>query len=411
MVRYYRLSAWLESAIANHCDVCDAAAIKELARDVKQISDKYIEARNNTLRPDIFASERTLRAYLCYYVPVNLVKIFPVLEELDDGQQSLLVRPTLSVLDLGAGPGTFTLGLLDHLMQRCTDAGGPPSVLRLWCLDESRNALHAAQDLITRYGAHCADAGGPHVEVRCLQGSICTDRPNALSLPADSRFDLIIVGNVMNETQHQNAALLAALLERHVAPQGACILIDPGTRPAARRLVALRDLVLTNTSLTLFAPCLCAGRCPLSDQPRQWCHEKISWDPPALVRKIDAHTGFSKSKGLKFAYFTFLKAPLPGVPPAANGGTGPLWRVSSYIIKSKGEQRLYICNGVQRLLLRRLNRHATVQNAAFSQAQRGDRVVFSGQHRDGQRVEIDRDSSFQIVRRLREAEHARRADD
>jgi SAM-dependent methyltransferase len=397
----YRLTSLLEAIIGDYCVEHNATAIEKLARDVKKISDIYIGTDASCL-PDIFAQEQLRRAYLCYYLPVNLVKLFPILEELDGcADRGLLSRDSCAVLDLGCGPGTFMLGFLEYLMQRSQMSGFFPAQLQLWGVDESREALQAAEGLITRYLARCAAPGSRAGQAHFIKGALCSENLYERGLPRDARFDFIIAGNVMTEMHAADALPLLRLLERHLAHRGAFILIDPGTRRASRGLMKLRALMLQETSLHLFAPCLCHGACPLYAERKQWCHEKIFWEPPAIVRAIDAHTGFSKSRGLKFSYFTFLKGDVHSFPVPAGQPRGAVWRVVSYIINRKGEQRLYVCNGLQRLVLRRMNRHASEHNAEFDQARRGDIIIFHDHQVHQQFMGIDQKSTFQILHSLR----------
>src|SRR5205823_12775820 len=68
-------------------------------------------------------------AYLSYFLPVNLSKIQVLLDELpEDGCMKASDYPT-RVLDLGCGPGTGALALLDWLWNRCPEQAASVSVL------------------------------------------------------------------------------------------------------------------------------------------------------------------------------------------------------------------------------------------------------------------------------------------
>src|SRR5262245_17538654 len=57
-------------------------------------------------------------AYLSYFLPVNLSKIQVLLDELPDDSRTESADHSMAVLDLGCGPGTGALALLDWLWHR-----------------------------------------------------------------------------------------------------------------------------------------------------------------------------------------------------------------------------------------------------------------------------------------------------
>jgi hypothetical protein len=118
-----------------------------------------------------------------------------------------------------------------------------------------------------------------------------------------------------------------------------------------------------------------------------------------LVKAIDTHLGFTKEKGIQYSYFTFRKdkksiSDIFQTIPQQN-----VWRVVSYPIKHKGEERLFVCSGKERNLLRRLKKNTSEQNQDFSLAVRGDCVQYDGSEKREQFIEITRNSIFRILRK------------
>ena len=83
---------------------------------------------------------------------------------------------------------------------------------------------------------------------------------------------------------------------------------------------------------------------------------------------------------------------LPHVTPET------LWRVVSYLIKNKGEERLHLCNGKDRIVLRRLCKNASQANIDFAKTGRGDLVRFEGAISKSSFLDITRESLFNIYR-------------
>ena len=95
------------------------------------------------------------------------------------------------------------------------------------------------------------------------------------------------------------------------------------------------------------------------------------------VKLIDQRTGFTKYKGVKFSYLVATRDNPPLLTPKNSAPGESLWRVVSYIIRNKVEERLYVCNGRERRLLRRLTRISNPSSVDFSSSQRGDIVAVS----------------------------------
>ena len=348
--------------------------LQELAIAVKALSDAYVEPEKCDWH-GLYKNTAAVSAYLLYYLPVNLVKIFPVLEELvKGGAFDLAQRQHLSVLDIGCGPGTFMLGLLEYIRSAAVLEASALQSISLTGIDRVKDSLAAARSLISRYCSLGCLPQGMTAEASFRQGSVLS--PDVLKSP--ELYDLIIAGNVLAELQDAALGPCLQTISEYLAPGGALIIIDPGTRRAARRLLEVRQLLLQNSALRLYAPCLSAAECSLQNDPAQWCHEKLFWQPTEAVRLIDGVLGFTKEKGIKYSFLSFVKSDADRLSAHAGLARENIWRVSSYVIKNKGEDRLWVCNGRERLLLRRLERNRTDTNSDFEQAERGDIVFVDG---------------------------------
>ena len=392
------LSPQLERLLSSHAGIKDGLhknkkSLQELASAVKALSDAYVAPEKCDWKA-LYKNTAAVQAYLLYYLPVNLVKLFPLLDELAKGGAfDCTQRQQLSVLDIGCGPGTFMLGLLEYICR-----AGRPNTARLESIsltgiDRIKDNLAAADSLI---GQHCSlDCLPPGLTVKASfrQGSVIS--PDFLKSP--ELYDLIIAGNVIAELQGEALSACLAAITGHLAPGGALIILDPGTRRAARRLLEVRQILLQNTQLHLFAPCLCAAACPLQDDAAQWCHEKLFWRPTEAVRQIDGVLGFTKEKGIKYSFLSFVKKDVDRLSLYAGMAQEKIWRVGSYVIKNKGEDRLWVCNGRERLQLRRLERNRSATNSDFEQAGRGDIVFVDGAAARAAFHELPKEAVFRII--------------
>ena len=374
-------------------------AVKLLSAQVKTISDEYL-AGDSSFKGDLFRSRALRRAYICYYLPVNLVKLLPVLDELFTHPDIKgFTEPHVSILDLGCGPGTFLLGVLEYLAAHQNLLSGDVQKVAMWGIDQVDENVTTAKEIINQYLAAQKISASIKWELSFRTGSITTAGfPHPL-LPKETQYDLIIAGNIFTEIDQESFSVLAPILEKLLSPHGTLILIDPGTRASSRRLIQLRDMLLEQTALNLYAPCLERGLCPSLDNPRDWCHQKLSFAPPAIVRVIDRHIGFTKEKGIPYSYFTFRKDGKALIHPTCDFPREKVWRVVSYQIRHKGEERLFVCNGKERKLLRRLTKNNSDSNQDFSEALRGDSVAMDGMVLKEAFLDITRDSVFRILKR------------
>jgi ribosomal protein RSM22 (predicted rRNA methylase) len=136
-----------------------------LAQAVVNLSRLFTTARPS-LPPRYLDDPAHAAAYLSYFLPVNLSKIQVVLNELSsDNSQEKLDRP-MAVLDLGCGPGTGSLALLDWLWHRSPERAKSVSVL---AADISETSLRDTERL---WKAYCQEVGISGANLRCVEGNL-----------------------------------------------------------------------------------------------------------------------------------------------------------------------------------------------------------------------------------------------
>jgi ribosomal protein RSM22 (predicted rRNA methylase) len=119
----------------------EGTAPKKLAEAVSELSHLFTKGRNQLKQS--YLDHRVLRAaYLQYFMPVNLAKVQVLLKEMPMPQPGT----AFSVLDLGSGPGTGALAVLDWWHQLAM-----PNPLSMITVDSSGAALGQAKELWDRY--------------------------------------------------------------------------------------------------------------------------------------------------------------------------------------------------------------------------------------------------------------------
>jgi len=340
----------------------------ELSRSVLELSDLFVGREpwqgDYGSRPDL------RRAYLRYYLPVNLPKLHVPLAAWRAATPPGTYRERLRCLDLGSGPGTALLGLVDFL--RGLPADERPKRLDLVALDQSYESLKDAEALLERFARSVPDMV---VAFEALRSDLVADRAELFPLAtAGGRFDLVIAANVVCEIARASAtgfdkalALVSASFDWLLSKAGTMIVVEPGLRETSRDLHRLRDRLLADGKLHVLAPCLHEEPCPALVRDRDWCIADLPWEPPPTVREIDRQTGLRKGS-LKFSYLVLRETNAEPSPPGR-------WRVVSDVLDLKGERRVYLCAEGRWIVLGHLKRGGA---DPFAEIGRGDLVDVEG---------------------------------
>jgi ribosomal protein RSM22 (predicted rRNA methylase) len=337
-----------------------------LAQEVMNLSRLFTTSRQS-LPPRYLDDPARAAAYLSYFLPVNLSKVQVLLDELPSENSSEAPDCSMAVLDLGCGPGTGALALLDWLWHRSPERAKSLSVL---AADSSHESLQDAKRL---WEAYCQEVGISNEGLKCVEGNLEHPLKGELGkqIMRNGPYDLMIMANCLNELfstsidpSAERAVVVAQLLP-YLAPHGTIMIIEPALRQTARDLHQLRNLLLKQNLCTVYSPCLHERDCPALDHPDDWCHEERPWQTPPAIAALDRKVGFIKD-ALKFSYLLLRKDGRTIVPRSSQ-----TFRVVSELRELKGEKRAWLCNETGRPEVGRLDRKASPQNAAVDSWHRG----------------------------------------
>jgi len=369
-----------------------------LAQAVVNLSRLFTTARA-TLPPRYLDDSTHASAYLSYFLPVNLSKVQVLLDELPNDNHEISDRPMV-VLDLGCGPGTGALALLDWLWRRNPERAKSLSVL---AADTSHESLQDAKRL---WEVYCHEVGISNGGLRCVEGNLEYPLKGDFGkqLVRGAPYDLMIIANTFNELfsaatdpSAERAEVVGQLLP-FLSPHGTIMIVEPALRQTARALHQMRNHLLKQGLCTVYSPCLHEKACPALDHPDDWCHEERPWRTPPMVAALDREVGFIKD-ALKFSYLLLRKDGRTIVPLSPK-----TFRVVSELRELKGEKRAWLCNETGRPEVGRLDRKASPQNAAVDSWHRGaivqiERIV--RKEREGKVSPVGRiesDAAVEIVR-------------
>jgi SAM-dependent methyltransferase len=370
-----------------------------LAQAVVNLSRLFTTTRA-TLPPRYLDDPVHAAAYFSYFLPVNLSKVQVLLDELPEDSGTDTPDRPMAVLDLGCGPGTGALALLDWLWHRSPERAKSVSVL---AADASQEPLRDAERL---WDAYCQEVGIATSGLRCVEGNLEHPLKGNLGkqIVRGGPYDLIMMANCLNELfpasvdpPAERAAVVGKLLP-FLAPHGTIMIVEPALRQTARALHHVRNHLLKQGLYTVYSPCLHERACPALDHPDDWCHEERPWQTPPAIAAIDRDVGFIKD-ALKFSYLLLRTDGRTIVPRSPQ-----TFRVVSELRELKGEKRAWLCNETGRPEVGRLDRKASPHNEALDSWHRGaivqiERIV--RKEREGKVSSvgrIDSDAAVQIIR-------------
>lgn len=337
-------------------DGLDREELKEVAAGVARLS-KGLTRDRELAGAHYMDDPRLLGAYLLFYWPVSYAQARSALSELD--------RRPRSVLDLGCGPGPLAFAALDAGAREITAA------------DRSRAALELARAL-------AIEASEP-LSTRDWS----PERP----LP-EGKFDLILMGHVLNELFHGDIEKRANLLESALArlgPGGSLLVIEPALRETSRALLEVRDR-LVSRGYPVRAPCLFRGPCPALVKGSDWCHAERRWRMPPLLEAIAKAAGLHK-ESLKMSYLVLG----PKHDTWAEPPPGRLFRIVSEPLEGKGRQRFMGCGPEGRVGLALQDKHRTPENRAFFELERGTVIRVEGTEERGDGFALTEHSKVELL--------------
>lgn len=230
---------------------------RQLPFEIRDLSATLTDERDD-FAPDYMTRPGPLAAYVHYFHPWNLYRLTRLF-----GGLPLRLPENALVADLGSGP----LTVLTALWLARPELRRRP--LRFLCLDRANKTLKIGLDIF-----RALDPESPW-KIR-IEAEHLFRMPNLLGR---DRPHLITAANVLNElfggptgTRDAELDALAARLSGHLSPDGTLLVIEPGTRLAARRLIELRTALIEN-GMGIHAPCPHQDDCPMSGSGNKaWCH-------------------------------------------------------------------------------------------------------------------------------------------
>jgi len=290
---------------------------------LSELFERFTSDRSGLRKGSYLDDPRLRTAYLRYHLPLNVARAAWVIRDL------VRIHPALGelreVIDLGAGLGSASLATFFGLGESV------PRRFRLF--DKSRAALKTARRILESCSLGSAE-------------SIETAESRLPSIPEVASPSIVWLSMVLNELSSRDRAAddrrestLRRLAET-LPPRSVLIVMEPALREPGRALLTLHDEALATGDWRVLAPCTHQRRCPLLRlRDRSWCHFKLVWDAPPVVREVADPLGLDHTLPA-FSYVALERLP-PGarLPPSS-----PEARVIGDPMRVQGGKRgVYVC--------------------------------------------------------------------
>ncbi len=240
--------------------------------------------------------------YLFYYLPANVYKVWKPLLDL---QLKNALKPNMHILDIGTGPGSVPIGIIEFYKSLALCFSNLQFSLSFSLIDSEIEFLNIAVKLIDMIQQYMPS----NLTVKVDQ-SICK-RISTDKIDSIEHYDLITMSNFLtpNESGNQQVALdIIGNFKNNLLDDGSFIIIDPGERNSCIALKRIRNEVINRKILNIFSPCIGIWEEKMTYNCECFNMVRCYWQIPRIYEYL-IKNGLSKAKRIDvpFNYVIFRK--------------------------------------------------------------------------------------------------------
>lgn len=221
---------------------------RDLLQAIEELSAKFTKERDKI--SDYLKDPRLTAAYAAFYLTTNIPKLKAVFEWMPEDWLARLQASTF--IDVGAGPGTFSIAFRDwvdskvRIQQVETSALMREQAMQLW------RGLYPSEDLLQKL-TPASDMNG-------------------------EKF--LFFGHSANEMGvEQTLKYVKEFSPEHL------LFVEPGTKDFFPKMLAIREALL-NLGYNILFPCPNASACPMAQSKEDWCHQFIQVRQEQQVERL-----------------------------------------------------------------------------------------------------------------------------
>ena len=246
---------------------------------VKNISPQEKKIIRQTIR-GLFSQEQAdydgcWREYALYYLPTNFYKVWRPLSDLVKLNQ---LKEDMKVLDLGCGPGTASLGLIEFYVYLAKENASQNFSLHITAIEREKGFLDLFKNIFRHYRSTFPD----NLRVEII-GRNCEIK-EGFPLDGEETFDLIIESNMLNPNERGEKdnihSTLAEFFNRALSQHASIILIEPAKQSLNQELQSFKTKLIKQ-GFNVYAPC-CFGCLECT----QFAFAKVFYDKVNIIQQL-----------------------------------------------------------------------------------------------------------------------------
>lgn len=338
-----------------------------------------------------------LSAYLLYYWPVSYQQISHIFRTLSSPAASDFIKTsfnrkkTLSVLDIGCGPGPAASAACDFLTG---PLGLKEDDISVFLADYSEKALSLARTVFSR--------DFPPVNTKICACDLEKNFLKHIVSQTKSRFSILLISHSLNELWKKDgkriekrAALIEDILDSCMEDESLIILCEPAQTNSSRELIAVRDrLLASRNDLRILSPCLRSDSpCPaLLQTEGTTCHFEESWEVVEPASSLAKAANLDRNS-VKMAYFVLRKSARTSKDETSvtedegnlsNNISFTARVVSDAMLNKAGRTRFVLCDGRRRFSLSAKKGEKAADECGFWNLRRGQLISVTGAEARGE---------------------------
>ena len=222
----------------------------DLVKAIEELSLKFTKERSDIA--DYLSDPRLVSAYTAFYLTTNIPKLEAVFKWMPEAWLADLKNCDL--IDLGAGPGTFSLAFAEWCKSEMTGD--------FFQIEKSRLMREQAQKIWQ----------GLQSDKKCFHGEHFNEKGDK------ERF--LLFGHAANEMgPYEAIRYIEKIKPQHI------LFIEPGTKTFFPQMLEIRDVLLAS-GFNILYPCPNASGCPMKGSDTDWCHQFINVSHSADVERL-----------------------------------------------------------------------------------------------------------------------------
>lgn len=229
-------------------------------------------------------------AYLLYYLPANVFKIWKPL--LDLHIRSVL-KPNLKVLDVGTGPGSVPVGIIEFYRSFAHNVKEIDFNLHFTLIEAEQKFLDIAEKMILSLRANLP----PNLNVT-IDAVYCDMVTSNYTNELLDKYDIVTMSNFLTPNEGNNKLEAPGIIrqfKKHIENAGSLIIIEPGEKSSCIALKTLRNKIVSAEGFNLYSPCVGIWEERTTYDCTCFGMVRSFWNIPAIYKYLK-NKGLNKAK-------------------------------------------------------------------------------------------------------------------